>query len=97
MPNLHSEVIKHMLEVVDAKEFSVLLHQPQQWKLFFDWCRRSPDATYVMNRAAEKIDTVCLDRDTNLYCVAMSMTTLECIVKELVEAYEDLELARFIS
>lgn len=97
MMNLHSEVIKHMLSVVDAKQFSVLLRQPLHWAEFQHWCSESPDAVYVMKRASEQIETVCLDQDESLYCVAMSMNTLEGIVKDLVETYEDQELIRFFS
>lgn len=95
--NLHSEVIKHMLSVVDAKQFSVLLDQPPQWTKFQHWCSDSPDAVYVMKRASSQIETVCIDQDASLYCVAMSMTTLEGIVKDLVEAFEDHELIRMFA
>ena len=97
MMELHSEVIKHMLAVVDPKQFSALLRQPLHWAQFQHWCGESPDAHSVMRRAEEQIETVCMDQESNLYCVAMSMSTLESIVKDLAETYEDEELVRLFS
>ena len=97
MEALRTEVIKHMLEAADAQRFSALLSRPDQWTKFNAWCGESPEASRVVDRASEKMDTVCLDNQTNLYCVAMSMNTLESIVKDLVESYEDEELSRFFS
>ena len=96
MINFHTEVIKHMLEVVDARKMSALLGQSSHWTEFNVWCRESSDATYVMKKSSEEIETVCLNPEENLYCVAMSMQTLEGLVKELVETYEDRELERFL-
>ena len=89
MEAIHSEMIKHMLEAADAHKYSVLFDQPQHWDEFSSWCQESNEASRVISGSSDHIDTVCIDENEKVYCVAMSVETLEQVVRDLVEAYED--------
>lgn len=97
MQAFRTEIIAHMLDAVEARQFSVLFNQPSHWKNFTDWCNLSPVALRIMEQSSDDVEMVCLDQSANLYCVAMTMNTLETLVKNLVEAYEDEDLERMFS
>ena len=97
METLRSEVVKHMLEAADAKQASPLFNLPQHWDAFNDWCQDSPEATRVISRASDSIETFCLDQDEQLYCIAMSIETLQQVTKSLIEVYEDNALEKMFA
>src|SRR5690349_5757604 len=94
MQRLRSEVVQHMLEAADARKSSALFNQSEEWNGFTRWCQDSPEASRVISKASDNIETFCLDQDSQLYCIAMSLETLDTIIKALVETYEDKVLER---
>jgi hypothetical protein len=86
-----------MLEAAEARKLSALFNRPEEWNGFTHWCQDSPEASRVLSRAEDGIETFCLDRDAQLYCIAMSLETLEGIIKALVEAYEDQALEKILT
>jgi len=89
MEMLQSEMVRHMLEAADARRYSVLFNQTFHWAEFDRWCRESGEASRIIARASERIETFCLDSEAHIYYIAMSLETLETVVKSLAEAYED--------
>jgi hypothetical protein len=96
MEKLRSDVVQHMLEAADARHYSPLFNRSEEWLEFNRWCQASPQASRLITQANERVDSFCLDREAQLYCIAMSMETLDSIVRSLVEAYEDERLELFI-
>jgi hypothetical protein len=97
METLRAELIKHMLEAAHAERMSPLFALSGHWERFFRWCEASPEATRVLTSASEGIESYCLDTENHLYCIAMSLETLETVTKTLVESYEDEVLEQLFS
>ena len=89
MERLRSDVVQHMLEAADAREYSVLLNTTDQWDCFVRWCQMSSEASHGISRTGGGIETFCLDRESRFFCVAMSLETLDEIVRSLIESYEN--------
>jgi hypothetical protein len=97
METLRSEVIKHMLEAAHARRLSPVFALSDHWHRFNRWCETSSHATRIISHESEGIESFCLDRENQLYCVAMSLETLESVTKHLIETYEDEVLERLFT
>ncbi len=92
MEAITTQFLKHMLEAADARAASPLFAVGAHWERFGDWCEQSQAASRLLSQFSGEIETLCIDSERSLYCMAMSVETMEKAIHGLVTAYEDTAL-----
>lgn len=97
MTVLQPAILEHMLALSDPSQYSVLFRDPAQVRAFVEWCQRSRAASGICRERRDSLHSFVLDPDEQVYCLALSTSTMGTLLRDLAEEYEVEQIRQLLS